>query len=72
MVEWLDVAENEVKIGGVIWHDERKKYGFVTAEDLNEDVFVRLRILGDRGFHSLMHGQELLIRIDGLGCSPKV
>ena len=32
-------------------------YGFVTAKDLNEDVFVHSRVLNDCGFHSLMQGQ---------------
>jgi len=29
-------------------------YGFVTAEDLNKDVFVHSRVLNNCGFHSLM------------------
>ena len=47
-------------------------YGFVTAEDLNEDVFVHSRVLNDCGFHSLMQGQKLLIRIDNSGRGPQV
>jgi cold shock CspA family protein len=39
-------------------------YGFVTAEDLNEGVFVHSRVLNDCRFHSLMQGQKLLIRIE--------
>ena len=47
-------------------------YGFVTAKNLNEDVFVHSRVLNDCGFHSLMQGQKLLIRIDDLGRGPQV
>ena len=39
-------------------------YGFVTAKDLNEDVFVYSQVLNYCGFHSLMKEQKLLIRID--------
>ena len=42
-------------------------YGFVTAEDLSEDVFVHSRVLSDYGFNSLMQGQKLLIRVDDSG-----
>ena len=46
-------------------------YGFVTAEDLSEDVFVHSRVLNDCGFHSLMQGQKLLIQIDDSGRGPQ-
>ncbi|MDB2531482.1 cold shock domain-containing protein [Alphaproteobacteria bacterium] len=44
----------------------------MTAEDLSEDVFVHSRVLNDCGFHSLMQGQKLLIRIDDSGRGPQV
>ena len=47
-------------------------YGFVTAEDLNKDVFVHSRVLNNCGFHSLMQGQKLLIRVGNSGCWPQV
>ena len=47
-------------------------YGFVTAKDFSEDVFVHSRVLNDCGFHSLMQGQKLLIRIDDSGHGPQV
>ena len=47
-------------------------YGFVTAEDLNEDVFIDSRVLNNCGFHSLMQGQKLLIHIDDSGRGPQV
>ena len=52
--------------------DNIRGYGFVTAEDLSEDVFAHSRVLNDCGFHSLMQGQKLLIRIDDSGCGPQV
>jgi len=42
-------------------------YGFVTAKDLNEDVFIHLGVLNDCGFQSLMQEQKLLLRIDDSG-----
>ena len=47
-------------------------YGFVTAEDLKKDVFVHSRVLNNCGFHSLMQGQKLLIRIGNSGRYPQV
>ena len=48
------MTDEEVKGGEVIWYNERKGYGFVTAEDMSEDVFVHSRVLNDCGFHSLV------------------
>ena len=31
---------------------------------MDEDVFVHSRVLNDCGFHSLMQGQKLLVRVD--------
>ena len=36
----------------------------VTADDLEEDVFVHSRVLNDCGFHSLMQDQKLLVKVD--------
>ena len=47
-------------------------YGFVTADDVAEDVFVHSRVLSDRGVHSLMQGQKLLIKVDDAGQEPQV
>ena len=47
-------------------------YGFVTAEDIAEDVFVHSRVLNDCGFHSLIQGQKLLINADDAGKGPQV
>ena len=46
-------------------------FGFLTAEDLKEDVFVHLGVLNDCGFHSLMQEQKLLLRIDDSGRGPQ-
>ena len=56
----------------VKFFNDIRGYGFVTAEDLSEDVFVHSRVLNDCGFHSLMQGQKLLIRIDDSGRGPQV
>ena len=54
----------EVSEGKLFWYNERKGYGFVTADNMDEDVFVHSRVLNDCGFHSLMQGQKLLVRVD--------
>ena len=56
----------------VKFFNDIRGYGFVTAEDMSEDVFVHSRVLNDCGFHSLVQGQKLLIRIDDSGRSPQV
>ena len=52
--------------------NDLRGYGFVTAEDMSEDVFVHSRVLNDCGFHSLFQGQKLLIKIDDSGRGPQV
>ena len=47
-------------------------YGFVTAKDLNADVFFHLGILNDCGFHLLIQEQKLLLRIDDSVRGPLV
>ena len=47
-------------------------YGFVTAKDLSEDVFVYSQVLNYCEFHSLMKEQKLLIQINDSGRSPEV
>lgn len=63
--------EDEMRAVVKFFNDIRG-YGFVTAEDMSEDVFVHLRVLNSCGFHSLVQGQKLLIRIDDSGRSPQV
>ena len=47
-------------------------YGFLTAEDLNEDVFDHSQVLNDCGFHSLIKEQKLFLQIDDPGRGPQV
>ena len=56
-------SEREVRAVVKFFNDLRG-YGFVTADNLDEDVFVHSRVLNDCGFHSLMQGQKLLVRVD--------
>ena len=66
------MTEINVKEGELVWYNERKGYGFVTAEDIAEDAFVHSRVLNDCGFHSLIQGQKLLIKVDDAGKGPQV
>ena len=56
----------------VKFFNDIRRYGFVTAEDIAEDVFVHSRVLNDCGFHSLIQGQKLLIKVDDAGKGPQV
>ena len=56
----------------VKFFNDIRGYGFVTAEDVAEDVFVHSRVLNDCGFHSLIQGQKLLINVDDTGKGPRV
>ena len=64
-------AEDEVRAVVKFFNDLRG-YGFVTADDLEEDVFVHSRVLNDCGFHSLMQDQKLLVKVDDSGRGPQV
>ena len=56
----------------VKFFNDIRGYGFVTAKDIAEDVFVHSRVLNDRGFHSFTQGQKLLINADDAGKGPQV
>jgi CspA family cold shock protein len=62
----------EEKRAVVKFFNDIRGYGFVTAEDMTEDVFVHSRVLNDCGFHSLVQGQKLLIKIDDSDRGPQV
>lgn len=64
-------ADGELRAVVKFFNDIRG-YGFVTAEDIAEDVFVHSRVLNDCGVHSLMQGQKLLIKVDDAGKGPQV
>ena len=48
----------------VKFFNDLRGYGFVTAKNLDKDVFVHSRVLNDCGFHSLMQRQKFLVRLD--------
>ena len=54
----------------VKFFNDIRGYGFVTAEDIAEDVFIHSCMLNDCGVHSLMQGQKLLIKVDDAGKRP--
>ena len=61
-------AASELEDGGVqtvlkLFNDLRG-YGFVTADNLDENVFVNSRVRNACGFDFLMQGQKLLVRVD--------
>ena len=56
----------------VKFFNDIRGYGFVTAEDIAEDVFIHSRVLNDCGFQSFIQGQKLLIKEDDAGKGPQV
>ena len=64
-------ADGEMRAVVKFFNDIRG-YGFVTAEDIAEDVFVHSHVLNDCGSHSLIQGQKLLIKVDDAGKGPQV
>ena len=51
----------------VKFSNDLRGYGFVTADSLEDDVFVHSRVLNDCGFSSLIQGQKLLVKVDDSG-----
>ncbi|MGI6358015.1 MAG: cold shock domain-containing protein [Bacillota bacterium] len=49
-------------IGTVKWFNQKKGYGFITAED-NQDVFVHFSAIEGEGFKSLDEGQQVEFQI---------
>ena len=47
--------------------NDLRGYGFVTADSLEDDVFVHSRVLNDCGLSSLIQGQKLLVKVDDSG-----
>ena len=56
----------------VKFFNDTRGYGFVTADGLPQDVFIHSRVLNDCGFHSLLQGQKLLVKVDDSGRGPQV
>ncbi len=62
----IEPEDGEVRAIVKFFNDLRG-YGFVTAENMEEDAFVHSRVLNNCGFHSLIQGQKLLVRVDDTG-----
>lgn len=56
----------------VKFFNDTRGYGFVTADGLPQDVFIHSRVLNDCGFHSLLQGQKLLVKVNDSGRGPQV
>ena len=59
----LEPEEGEM-MAIVKFFNDLRGYGFVTTDTSDEDVFVHSRVLNDCGFHSLIQGQKLLVKVD--------
>jgi CspA family cold shock protein len=54
---------NKVRIGTVKWFNESKGYGFIIAEDSEEDVFVHYSQIVMDGFKTLAEGQSVQFQL---------
>ena len=57
----FDVTENEVKIGEVIWYNERTGYGFVKIN--NAEVFIHRSTLGKFGMIRLLTVDQVSVSL---------
>ena len=48
-----------VSIGKVKWFNSKKGYGFIKANDGEQDIFVHYTSIKGDGFKSLMEGEEV-------------
>ena len=55
------MTENEVKIGEVIWYNERKGYGFVKID--NAEVFIHRSTLGSFGMIRLLTVDQVSVSL---------
>jgi len=56
-------AEGEV-IADVKFFNNHKGYGFIVADEVDEDIFIHFRVLEKNGFSTLEQGQRLLFRLE--------
>lgn len=45
--------------GTVKWFDNKKGYGFIRGEEIDEDIFVHYREIRGDGFRTLTEGQRV-------------
>ena len=56
-------AEGEV-IADVKFFNNHKGYGFIVADEVDEDIFIHFRVLEKNGFSTLEQGERLLVRLE--------
>lgn len=49
----------EKLLGTVKWFNNAKGFGFINAEDRDEDIFVHFRSIQSEGYRSLNEGQRV-------------
>ena len=59
-----DSPEDGEVIAKVKFFNNHKGYGFIIAEDEEQDIFIHFRILEKNGFSILEQGQMLLVRLE--------
>jgi len=53
-----------IKKGTVDWFDSEKGYGFIETESEEEDVFVHISEIAERGSNDLEEGQKVEFEVE--------
>jgi len=51
-------------IADVKFFKNHKGYGFIVADEVDEDIFIHFRVLEKNGFSTLEQGQRLLVGLE--------
>jgi len=54
--------------GVVKWFNDKKGYGFISCEEIRNDIFVHYSAINQEGFKTLMQGQKVQFE---MGQNPK-
>ena len=50
--------------GLVKWFNDKKGYGFITCDGVDNDIFVHYSAINQNGFKTLLQGQQVQFEID--------
>ena len=50
-------------VGKVKWFDRKKGYGFISAENADDDIFVHYTSISGDGFKSLIEGDSVQFEV---------
>jgi CspA family cold shock protein len=51
-------------IGVVKWFNDKKGYGFIRCDSIDNDIFVHYSAINQNGFKTLLQGQQVQFDLD--------